>query len=527
MNQSSQLWVSHDLTIDLYQQTVARSGTSLPLPHLSFQLLKVLVVSAPDVVSVDDLIRQVWDNRTVSDETVTQRVALLRKALQDPTTEKTDYIQSVRGQGYRWLPAVQQQRLSQQTGGLPVRWLLLAVSLAVVVAGGGWWMYHDKAQPEAEQRQSLMPPVEYTTQGWQYLDKHDANSTELAIELFRKALVADTADVNALTGLSIALSHQVTKFNQSAGLLVEARQQAELAIELDPEHAQAWAALAFVDDASGEVEQAIKGYEKAISLNPENTSTISSLAYLYGVKGRLAEALQLNASLLGSQQLYLHVQMAQVLDLLGFEAVAEIWYQRADELSPDNVFATHQMARFLLSQGRFAEAGRVVDAAIDRGIRRPELWVVAGIIAWLGQDISAAEHAFQQATEMDPEDVEAQLWLFLLNNDPESTDPQSWRAFAGQWFNAAEQWPDTVVHQALLYAYFNQRDQAVAVLQRATDLGYTNHQWLQYLPVLQRTSQWPEWLALIDDMQQRVGRQRQAVLAADWLPKDLLDPQAY
>ena len=300
-----------------------------------------------------------------------------------------------------------------------------------------------------------------------------------------------------------------------------------MAVKLNPNHAQAWAALAFVHDANGEVDQAIKGYEKAISLAPENTSTISSLAYLYGVKGRLAEALRLNASLLGSQQLYLHVQMAQVLDLLGFEAVAEMWYQRADELSPDNVFATHQMARFLLSQGRFEEAGKVVDSAIDRGIRRPELWVVTGIIAWLGQDMSAAELAFQQAVEMDPEDVESQLWLFMLNHDSESTDPGLFGDFAKKWFNATEQWPDTVVHEALLFAHFNQPERAVNALQRAIDLGYTNHQWLQYLPVLQRTSQWPDWLVLIDDMQQRVGRQRQAVLMADWLPTDLLDPLAY
>jgi Tfp pilus assembly protein PilF len=479
------------------------------------------------VVSVDDLIKQVWDNRTVSDETVTQRVALLRKALQQKPDEQVTYIQSVRGQGYRWQPPVRQQMVHHTNRRWPVRWLLLTVSLLIVAGGSAWWLLRDAGRHTVGHEDLLMPAMEYTRQAWQYLDKHDADSTALAIGLFRKALLEDAQDVNALTGLSIALSHQVTKFNQSAGLLDEARKQAEQAIGLDADHALAWAALAFVHDANGEVDQAITGYEKAISLAPDNTSTIGSLAYLYGVKGRLAEALQLNVSLLGSQQLYLHLQMAQVLDLLGFEAVAETWYRRADELSPDNVFATHQMARFLFSQGRFAEAGQVLEAAINRGIKRPELWVVRGIIAWLDQDLPAAKVAFQQAVEVDPEDAEAQLWMFMLSHDFESTEPQLWRQFAKDWFNRAEQWPDTVVLQALFYARFNQSEQAVAALQRATELGYTNHQWLQYLPVLQHTRQWPEWLGLIDDMQQRVGQQRQQVLDADWLPTDLLNPQAY
>jgi len=518
--------ISHDLVIDLHHQTVHQADELLQLPHLSFQMLRVLLDSAPDVVSIDGLIQQVWDNRTVSDDTVTQRVALLRKALQRGSADNTRYIQSIRGQGYRWQPPVQ-QKSSVQTTRRSVLWWITTAAVLLLTTSGLLWFDQQRSGKNQPTIKSLMPTTEYTTQGWQYLDKHESKSVRLAADLFRKALEQQPDDVNALTGLSIALSHQVTKFNQSAVILTEARQLAELAVELNSSHAQAWAALAFVHDANGDIDQAISGYEKAISLDPDNTSTISSLAYLYGVKGRLAEALQLNISVLGSQQLYLHVQLAHVLDLLGFEAVAEIWYQRADELSPDNVFATHQMARFYLSQGRFGDASEVVQAAINRGIRRPELWVVSGIIAWLGQDVPAAEDAFMHAVELDPEDTESQLWLFMLRNDVKSTSPQQWRDFASTWFSVTEQWPDTLVLQALLYARFNQAEQAVTALRLAVKRGYANHQWLRYLPVLHHTSQWPEWLALIEQMQENVGNQRQMVLDAAWLPNDLLDPQRY
>jgi DNA-binding winged helix-turn-helix (wHTH) protein len=72
-----------DLTIDTGRQLVSRAVDPIPLPKLSYDLLLVLVRAAPNVVSLDELMRLVWPGIIVSPETVSQRVKLLRDALDD------------------------------------------------------------------------------------------------------------------------------------------------------------------------------------------------------------------------------------------------------------------------------------------------------------------------------------------------------------------------------------------------------------------------------------------------------------
>ena len=59
-----------DLEIDLDAESVLRNGVPLDLPELSFRLLVTLVLAAPDRVTKDDLVREVWDDVVVSDETL-------------------------------------------------------------------------------------------------------------------------------------------------------------------------------------------------------------------------------------------------------------------------------------------------------------------------------------------------------------------------------------------------------------------------------------------------------------------------
>ncbi|MGO9948139.1 MAG: winged helix-turn-helix domain-containing protein [Steroidobacteraceae bacterium] len=72
-----------DLTIDTGRQLVSRATDPIPLPRLSYDLLLVLVQAAPNVVSQEELMRLVWPGIVVSPETVSQRVKLLRDALDD------------------------------------------------------------------------------------------------------------------------------------------------------------------------------------------------------------------------------------------------------------------------------------------------------------------------------------------------------------------------------------------------------------------------------------------------------------
>jgi adenylate cyclase len=96
-----------DLTIDTGRQLVGRADDPIALPKLSYDLLLVLVRAAPNVVSLDELMRLVWPAIIVSPETISQRVKLLRDALgDDPRGPR--YIAGLRGRGYQIVAAVKE-----------------------------------------------------------------------------------------------------------------------------------------------------------------------------------------------------------------------------------------------------------------------------------------------------------------------------------------------------------------------------------------------------------------------------------
>lgn len=92
-----------DLVIDTGPQRVTRDGNVIALPKLSYDLLIVLVRAAPNLLSIDALMEEVWPRLVVSPETVSQRIKLLRDALgDDPRNPR--YVEGLRGRGYRVIP---------------------------------------------------------------------------------------------------------------------------------------------------------------------------------------------------------------------------------------------------------------------------------------------------------------------------------------------------------------------------------------------------------------------------------------
>lgn len=95
-----------DLELDAGRRTASRDGRRIPLPGLSFDLLLTLARHAPDVVSTDRFMDEVWGGRVVNAETVAKRVEMVRHALGDDSHEPR-YIGLVRGHGYQLLAPVE------------------------------------------------------------------------------------------------------------------------------------------------------------------------------------------------------------------------------------------------------------------------------------------------------------------------------------------------------------------------------------------------------------------------------------
>jgi TolB-like protein/DNA-binding winged helix-turn-helix (wHTH) protein/cytochrome c-type biogenesis protein CcmH/NrfG len=95
-----------DLEVDTGKAVVTRNGVELPLPKLSFDLLRALIESAPSIATTDSLLNRVWPGLVVNPETVAARVKLLRDVIGDDP-KRPRYILAVRARGYRLIPPVE------------------------------------------------------------------------------------------------------------------------------------------------------------------------------------------------------------------------------------------------------------------------------------------------------------------------------------------------------------------------------------------------------------------------------------
>ena len=119
-----------DLVIDAGARRVTRGDHEIALPKLSFDLLLALARAAPDTLSIDELMDQVWGRTVVSPATVAKRVELLRQALGDDSGDPR-YVALVRGYGYR---LVADGRPTPTAPAAARRWIMAVVAAAAMAA---------------------------------------------------------------------------------------------------------------------------------------------------------------------------------------------------------------------------------------------------------------------------------------------------------------------------------------------------------------------------------------------------------
>ena len=91
--------------MDPDKQILLRGNDPVPVTPKAFETLLVLVRRSRDVVSKEELLKEVWPNSFVEESNLSQNIFLLRKALGD-TAENRQYIVTLPGRGYRFAATV-------------------------------------------------------------------------------------------------------------------------------------------------------------------------------------------------------------------------------------------------------------------------------------------------------------------------------------------------------------------------------------------------------------------------------------
>src|SRR5215475_5758081 len=90
--------------LDLSKRLLWMGGEPVALPLKAVDLLCVLVANPGQVISKEEIWREVWDDAFVEETNLTHNIYLLRKAFKD--LGEPDIIQTVPGRGYRFTRAV-------------------------------------------------------------------------------------------------------------------------------------------------------------------------------------------------------------------------------------------------------------------------------------------------------------------------------------------------------------------------------------------------------------------------------------
>ena len=509
-----------DLEIDLDRREVRRGDTSLELAGLSFDLFAYLLAQGARVVGFDELIAEVWSPAVVGEETVTQRVKLLRQSLGDDG-RRPRYVRSVRGKGYQLCAAPQPLAVATtptETPAIrparghtvPLRWLPIA--LVLLLPAGVWLLWRGPApRAPSGERDEILQRARY------YAGIGQKDDVERAIGLYQQLLAHDAADRDALVGLSFAYSTRVCLYNQPPEWADRAQALAETVLAAAPGDAAAEAALGYAHDCRGTMDAAIAHYERAVTLDPTGrVDTAASLAYLYMIQGRLADALarNLDAERRGATRpRFLDIQIARNLELLGETAAAEQRYARSFRLYPDNVYSNAAWPRCLFLQGRLGEAETAL-AEAQRRSEHPELYLLQGELALLRGRPGTAVDAFAAAARLRPH---AGLAQTLAQRYAAPVPPRDWLDRRVEEIRATSRrggWPEDHLELAVLQLARDDHAAAVAALQAAVEDGWRDRAYLQTSALFQPLAGDPAFVRVLEDIAGRVRREREAATAS-------------
>lgn len=371
-------------------------------PHsemLEPRVMRVLVALGEvpgHVLSRDDLIEQCWDGQIVGDKAITRAISLLRHAI-DRLARGAVHIETIAKVGFRIVvdtPAADTERTGilafagiqpgnalQAQAAAPrstANWTRRAAAVALVAAGAA-------------------ASIGFT--GWVRTKRHVPDPR--ARDLFMRGQMQ-------LKAWEIGSIRQAIAYNKQA-------------VELDPDFADAWGALAIsyvhgLDGLTGEAKAAYPGLvrsaaERALALDPDQAEAHVALAIAYPHYRRWFDHERRLRRLTRRfpNYWYGHAQLGVVMADVGRYEDAIVSYRRAREIDPMVPISWGRLAHALQQAGHDQEADLVLDEAQARWPEHVFLWVTRSSNLIEGRRFAEAA-AFSRDPARRPMKMPEELW---------------------------------------------------------------------------------------------------------------------
>ncbi len=506
-----------DLIIDPERRTVLRGTEDIRLHALTFDTFLALIKSAPEPMDVDAFSQIVWESGYLSQETLAQRITLLRKALRDDPKNPV-YIRTVRSKGYvlNGIPelatgeikAPKLNRFKRANPGLIMSSLagcaiLLTAVLMFSATSEKGRVSHSVADPS--------PATVLTARAKSQLKLHQSQETETAIQLLNDALTAEPDHHDARLTLSFALTTRVTKFRGNNEDKRRAEALSRELIEEDDTQSNSWSALGYALSSQDRTDEALAAYRRAYELNPDNAPALSSAAHLYLMRGDLPHALdlELQSRRRGGRSRYAEIQIAQTLDMLGLPQAGD-WYAEAARLNPHQVVVTAELARSYLRHGHYERAYDVLDTVNGDDKNSPQiLHLKARAAHGLGRIEDAHTYMVQAG---DHAKHELAAFTALHGN---SSKAEEYLKPDGLFILEAGTSAYSRIDFAEIAASLGRNKQAAHFLAQAVGLGWRDKGWLHHSPYLKEVMQTSEGLDIAKRLDSILISQRDLILSDD------------
>ncbi|MEP1422798.1 MAG: winged helix-turn-helix domain-containing protein [Erythrobacter sp.] len=509
-------YVLNDLTIDTKARNVRRGDITLKLPDLSYDVLLALVKMAPDPLGSAEISQQAWGTDHVTNETISQRITLLRKSLDDDPKEPR-YIRTVRGKGYA---IAGQIAWAEEPSRGTFDWLAKPKPRAMMTAGvavlaGAAFLLLSFPKSALESTGALAQSAQSTAsqtllqRARQQLSLHQSLETDRAIAMLREALAKDPDSFDARLTMSFALSTRATKFGGDEPDEQEAETIARALISERPGNSNAWSALAYSLGSQGRMDESLPAYRRAHQLDPANTAALSSAAHVLLLRGELHQALllEMKAKQAGGNSRYAEIQIAQIMELIDHPSVSH-WRERALALNPGQVVVLGEIARSHLRDGNPESALETLDQADGQDRVAPQILQLRGRANISLGRIAVARQILGEAGWRGEYDLAA---LDALSGD----DDRANAIFNPVKLADIESDPDpqSRVQLAEIRSAQGKQDQALRLLSQAVSLGWRDARWLEHSPFLGELLASEGGKAIGDRIEREIEAQRMLIAA--------------